>query len=75
MELVVYCEQAESTRDTCSRDPANCMMNILTVVWLIFFQKRNQNGTKTKKKKGENTERLYVQGLVEGLTHAVIGGY
>ena len=23
MELVVYCEQAESTRDTCSRDPAN----------------------------------------------------
>ena len=34
-----YCEQAESTRETCSRDPALYIQNIRTMDKLDFSQK------------------------------------
>ena len=35
-ELVGYCKQAESVRETCSRDPANNYLDILLQVNWIF---------------------------------------
>ena len=35
-ELVGYCKQAESARETCSRDPANNYLEILLQVnWIL----------------------------------------
>ena len=35
-ELVGYCKQAESVRETCSRDPANNYLDILLQVdWIL----------------------------------------
>ena len=73
MKFVDYCEQAESTRETCSRDPAYYGLNISVHRLVDIFLKINHKGTKNKnKKKKENTRRLYVQGISRGLAHAVI---
>ena len=55
------CEQAESIRDTCSRDPAQNREDIRIVGKLIFFQKQKMTRC-DKKKKSTKHVWLYVQG-------------
>ena len=66
-----YCEQAESTRETCSRDPAHYGLDIRVYRLVDFFYKNKSLRYKNEEKK-ENTEMLYVQGVSRGLAHAVI---
>ena len=61
MEFAGECDQAESIRYTCSRDPAHYSKEIILLVNWLFFQNK-ENPTKTKKK--EETARLYVQGCL-----------
>ena len=56
-KFVDYCDQAESIRDTCSRDPAHYKLDVLRYVLVVFFLKRNQKGTRTEKKERKNTEK------------------
>ena len=48
--LRALCEQAESIRDTCSRDPAQNREDIRIVGKLIFFQKQKMTRCDKKKK-------------------------
>ena len=61
-KFVGYRGQAESIRDTCSRDPANSKFEIWVQVVLFFFTKRKKMVQVTKKKK--NTEEAICTGDV-----------
>ena len=47
------CEQAESIRETCSRDPAQFNLDILTLDKLIFSKKKQNMREKQTGKKGK----------------------
>ena len=37
LKFVDYCDQAESIRDTCSRDPAHYELDVLMYMLVVFF--------------------------------------
>ena len=59
MEFAGECEQAESIRYTCSRDPAHYSKEIILLVDWLFFQKEI-----LQKQRKRKTARLYVQGVL-----------
>ena len=73
MGFVEYCEQAESIRDTCSRDPAHYGLNIWLWVDCFFFKKKTKV-TVTWKKEKEHWRGDMYRGYPRVWSHAVIGG-
>ena len=59
MEFAGECEQAESIRYTCSRDPAHYSKEIILLVDWLFFQKEILQ----KQRKKENCEAICTGGL------------
>ena len=47
------CKQAESIRETCSRDPAKFNLDILTLDKLIFSKKKQNMRENKQEKKGK----------------------
>ena len=69
MKFEGECDQAESIRYTCSRDPAHYSKEIILLVnWLISKTKKI-----LQKQRRRKTVRLYVQGCLNlSWSHAVI---